>query len=122
VFANWTPTVADAQPRLDEHAEALWKAAVADWNNADRHDAFLKHCSLIGILGPAGRRYRERLEASPSDAIARDMQARILKMATALMGEPAPPPAAPFTRSPYFWMILVGAAVIGTLAAMIFKR
>jgi hypothetical protein len=121
VFANWTPEQAEAVVRLDERGEALWAAVRESWREEERHDAFLKYCSLAGLLAPAGRCYRERLAADPQDALAARMQQRILTMATASFTHPAAPPR-PVTRSVWFWTLLVGCALVGLLGALIFRR
>jgi hypothetical protein len=120
-FALWTAEQEAGVVRLDAEAEALWSAASADWHDAARHDAFLKHCSLAGALAPAGRRYRERLDAQPSDAVAARMQERILTMATASLLHPAAAPT-PVTRQGWFWLVLVIFAVAGLGAALLLKR
>ncbi|MDX2021438.1 MAG: hypothetical protein SF187_14445 [Deltaproteobacteria bacterium] len=122
VFALWKPEEAPQVVALDEAAEALWAKAVADWNNTDAHDAFLKHCSVLGMLSAAGRRYRERLDERPTDEVAQQMQKRVLAMATALLGAPPQKPPAPFTRSGGFWMVLLCALFVGIIAALTFRR
>jgi hypothetical protein len=122
VFARWRPEAAvGVVAPLDEAAEALWGAAVADWANPERHDAFLKHCSLVGQLGAAGRRYRERADASPDDALARKMQDRVLAMATASLVMPARP-RAPVTRARWFWVVMVLGLAIGMFGAFVVRR
>lgn len=122
VFALWKPDEAPKVVSLDEAAEALWAKAVADWANPAAHDAFLKHCSVMGMLSAAGRRYRERLDERPTDDVAQQMQKRVLSMATALLGAPAQKPPAPFTRSAGFWMVLLCALFVGIIAALTFGK
>lgn len=122
VFARWDPRTADVMAELDEQGERLWQDAVQSWQDAAAHDAFLKHCSVAGLLPAAGRRYRERLDAHPADAVADKMQKRVVGMAMALLGAPAQKPPAPFTRSTAFWLILLSALFIGIIGALMFRR
>jgi hypothetical protein len=123
VFSRWTPgpDAPEAAPHLDEEAEALWAAAVASWTDVDRHEVFLKHCSRAGLLGPAGRRYRERVDQQPMDPIAAQMQSRVLAMATAGFIRPAAMPT-PVTRSTWFWAIMVVCGVAAAGAALFLRR
>lgn len=121
-FALWDPASTPRLVPLDDRAEALWKDAVSAWDNPTAHDAFLKHCSMAGLLPAAGRRYREKLDAHPHDLVAAQMQKRVLAMATALLGAPTQKPSAPFTRSAGFWLILLSALFLGIIGALMFKR
>jgi hypothetical protein len=120
VFALWSPDQAADVVRLDEQGEALWAAAQESWRDEDRHAAFLKHCSQSGLLAPAGRRYRERLDADPQDAVAARMQQKILSMATASFVHPSKA-AAPVTRTTWFWALLVACGIVGLLAAFLLR-
>jgi hypothetical protein len=120
-FALWTPVQEAAVARLDEGAEALWSAAVADWQDPGKHDAFLKHCSLTGSLAAAGRRYRQRLDQQPGDGVATRMQERVLAMATAALVRPSVAPA-PVTRQTWFWAVLLVCGVVGTAVALLVRR
>ena len=122
IFALWNPEAAPKPVALDEAAEALWVTATTSWQSSEAHDAFLKHCSVAGMLPAAGRRYRERLDEQPTDEIAQQMQRRLLQMATALMGAPAQKPPDPFTRSGSFWMIVIAALSLGIIAALVFRK
>lgn len=108
--------------QLDPQAEALWRNVEQAWQSVEAHDAFLKHCSLAGLLPAAGRRYRQRLDQDPVDATAQQMQKRVLAMATALLGAPPARPPAPFTRSTGFWVVLLCALFVGVMAALMFGR
>lgn len=119
VYALWRPEAAHtAVTPLDDAAEALWRDAQADWANGARHDAFLKHCSLVGQLGAAGRRYRERADADPGDTLARKMQERVLAMATVALATPAKAPV-PVTRARWFWAVMVAGLVAGMAGALL---
>ena len=122
VFALWKPEQKPQVMPLDPTAEVLWSAAQQEWASTPAHDAFLKHCSVAGLLPAAGRRYRERLDQEPNDPVAVQMQKRVLAMATALLGAPAPKPPAPFTRSTAFWVVLLCSLFVGIVAAMMFRR
>jgi hypothetical protein len=122
VYARWRPDeVVGAVAPLDEAAESLWREALADWANPARHDAFLKHCSLVGQLAAAGRRYRARADADASDALARKMQERVLAMATAALTL-TPRPRAPVTRARWFWVVIVVGLVVGMTGAFLARR
>ncbi len=122
VFALWNPDQAPMVVPLDPHAEALWLSVTQAWDSTAAHDAFLKHCSVAGLLPAAGRRYRERLDENPNDGVAQQMQKRVLAMATALLGVPATKPPAPFTRSIAFWLVLLCSLFVGIVAALMFRK
>ncbi len=42
----------------DPVLEGLWKRVLEDWDNDDRHGAFLNHCQATGQLVEAAVRYR----------------------------------------------------------------
>jgi hypothetical protein len=120
-FDLWRPEETTDVAHLDERGEALWAEAIAGWDDPARHDAFLKHCSLTGLLPLAGRRYRKRLDGDPADTVAARMQERVLTMAAAVFVRPPPAAAAPVTRQPWFWGLLIVVAV-GTVAIAASKR
>lgn len=122
MFALWNPEQTPRLTPLDPKAESLWRAAEAAWQSYDAHDAFLKYCSLGGLLPAAGRHYRVRLDQDPTDVMAQQMQKRVLTMATALLGSPQGRPAAPFTRSTAFWIVLACSLFAGIVAALMFGR
>lgn len=121
VFALWTPEKAAEIVQLDEGAERLWVEVEGAWEDEARHDAFLKHCSLAGMLPAAGRRYRDRLDRDPRDPIASRMQERILAMATVTFVQ-RPPRPVPVTRKNWFWAVLGVFAVLGMLIALTLGR
>ena len=120
VFAFWTPDKAADVVKLDEKAEALWTQARRSWKDESKHDAFLKYCSMAGLLAPAGRCYRLRLDKTPDDEIAIKMQERIVAMATLSFARPSAPPR-PVTRTQWFWMILVIGVIAGVIASFVIK-
>jgi uncharacterized Zn finger protein (UPF0148 family) len=120
-FALWTPVADAPAAELDDQAERLWSTALADWDTLENHEAFVKYCSRAGVLALAGRRYRERLDHQPSDAVAAQMQARILTMATAGYIPPSPVPA-PVTRSLWFWVVVALCGVAGMTIAFFLRR
>jgi hypothetical protein len=126
VFALWNPEAAPPVVRLDPEAEALWTALCAHWEDAARHEAFVKHCSARGLLAAAGRRYRERLETDPRDAVALRMRDRIVAMATAQLQAVAGVGGArrptPVTRSRGFWVVLALSAVAAVVGALLYGR
>jgi hypothetical protein len=115
--------VTPAPTTLDERGEALWAEILRDFPDEARHEAFAKHCAAKGLLGAAGRRYRERLDRDPGDPVAGRMRDRIVGMATAaLAGLTRPVPAAPVTRSRLFWVVIVLFLIAGGMAGMLFAR
>jgi hypothetical protein len=116
-FALWTPEQASEALRLDQTGQALWGEVQAAWDSAEKHDAFLKHCSLAGLLAVAGRCYRQRLDETPGDAVATQMQERVMTMATATFIRPPPMAARAITRNVWFWAIVVLFAVGGVAGA-----
>jgi hypothetical protein len=120
VFAFWTPDKAVDVVKLDEKAEALWTQVRRSWKDESKHDAFLKYCSLAGLLAPAGRCYRLRLDKTPDDEIAIKMQERIVAMATLSFARPSTPPK-PVTRTQWFWMILVIGVIAGVIGSFLIK-
>lgn len=121
VFALWSPQTAQPLAALDGRAEALWGEARQAWEEASRHEAFIKHCSAAGLLGAAGRRYREHLDRTPGDAIATRMQERILAMATVGFTVRSRAPQ-PVTRTRWFWAVVLLFGVTGVLAGVILPR
>jgi hypothetical protein len=124
VFANWSPGVAAPLATLDAAGEQLWADVVANWSDDVRHEAFVKHSSVSGTLGAAGRRYRERLDASPDDQVAARMQERILGLATVgfTVTRSQAPTSAPVTRHTWFWVVLGVCAAGGMIGGLLFGR
>jgi hypothetical protein len=124
IFERWNPAAAEGVVAgLDDRGKALWAAAVGDWGDGQKHAAFVKYCSAAGTLGAAGRHYRARLDAHPKDTIARDMQNRIVAMATVQLPTLAVTTVRePVTRSRWFWGIMFLFAVAGILGGAIFGR
>jgi hypothetical protein len=118
VFSRWSPDKAAQVVKLDERAEMLWSAVRRSWKDEGKHDAFLKYCSMAGLLAPAGRNYRARLDRHPDDAIAAAMQERIVAMATLSFARPTTPPK-PVTRTQWFWIILVVGVIAGVMASFL---
>jgi PilZ domain-containing protein len=118
-FALWTPAQAAEALQLDDKGQVLWAETLGAWLAAEKHDAFLKHCSLLGLLAVAGRCYRQRLDEAPEDAVAIQMQERVMAMATATFIRPPPVAARAITRNVWFWAAIVLFGVGGVaLAAM----
>ena len=121
VFSYWSPEKAAQVVQLDEKATALWNQVRRSWKDESKHDAFLKYCSLTGILAAAGRCYRLRLDKNPTDEVALRMQERIVARATLSFARPTVA-AKPVTRTQWFWMILVVGVIAGTLASFVISR
>jgi len=122
VFDKWTPELAATVVKLDDAGAALWAALQDAWQDEAKHEAFAKHCSAAGVLGAAGRCYRERLDQAPSDAIAVKMQERILSLATVGFTVTRAPPPRLVTREPWFWAVLGVCAIMAAIAGFVLGR
>lgn len=120
VFERWRPDDAPPVSPIDEMTERLWDELAAHWQDESRHEAFLKRCALGGHLGAAGRLYRGWLDGHPDDPIATRMQARIVGMATVTL-TPSTPARPPLSQNRGFWWLLVGAALLGLVASLLFR-
>ncbi|HEY0705338.1 MAG TPA: hypothetical protein VGG33_00985 [Polyangia bacterium] len=119
-FALWKDEAVGAAGGLDATGESLWAELPARWGDQAAHDAFLKHCARAGCLPAAGRAYRAHLDIHPGEAMATQMQSRIVGMATAAL-LPTQATRPPVTRSNWFlWVIAVGA-ILGILAGLFFQ-
>lgn len=116
-FALWTPDKAAAVVQLDPAAQARWDELIAHWSDEPRHDAFLKYCSMAGLLAPAGRAYRNHLTDHPGDPVALRMQERIVAMATVSFSRPTAP-RAPITRNVWFWAVMFLCGLAGVAGAV----
>lgn len=105
--------------QLDETGEALWGAAVAAWDVAAHHDAFVGHAFASHQLVAAAARYRARLAAHPDDEMARQMIARVGFLATQAL-RPSPRPGGPLSRSPFFIAVVAIAALVGALLGLFY--
>jgi hypothetical protein len=121
VFAFWTPEKAAQVVKLDERGEVLWNQVRRSWKDEAKHDAFLKHCSMAGLLAAAGRCYRQRLDRFPEDPLAAAMQERIVAMATLSFARPTAAPK-PVTRTQWFWLILVIGVIAGVMGSFLIKH
>jgi len=107
-FALWSPA-----------GQVHWQQVEANWQDLRRHEEFAKYCLQANLLPAAGRCYRERLDRFPGDAIATKMQKEILaKAALGLMVQKRQP-AAPVTRSKWFWVIILAAMAVAVAAAFV---
>ncbi len=123
VFALWNPEAAPAAAVLDSEGEALWRKVEDEWADPARHDVFVKHCLQHNLLSAAGRLYRARLDKSPGDEIATKMQAEIVAKAslTMAMAQQNRVPSEPFTRSKWFWTIVLTAMALAIGAAFLWR-
>jgi hypothetical protein len=121
VYSYWSPEKAAQVVKLDDKGNALWAQVRHAWKDENKHDAFLKYCSMAGLLAAAGRCYRLRLDKNPNDAIAQAMQERIVTMATLSFARPSVPPK-PVTRTQWFWMILVVGVIAGVIASFVINQ
>jgi len=119
-FALWRPSLADPRGQMTPAAQELWQCVEANWQDTGRHEEFAKYCLQANLLPAAGRCYRDRLDRFPGDAIASKMQAEILAKATlGMMVQKRQATAAPFTRSKWFWVIILVAMAAAIAAAFI---
>lgn len=123
VFALWNPESAPAPAVLDSEGEALWRKVEEQWDDGARHDGFVKHCLQHNQLSAAGRLYRARLDTFPGDTIATKMQAEIVAKAslTMAMAQQNRAPSEPFTRSKWFWTIVLTAMALAIGAAFLWR-
>ncbi len=123
VFALWKPESAARPVELDGEGQDLWRKVEEQWDDSTRHDAFVKHCLQRSLLPAAGRLYRARLDKSPGDPIATRMQADIVAKAslTMAMAQQHRVPAEPFTRSKWFWTVVLTAMALAIAAAFIWR-
>lgn len=96
VFANigvtFHPNVPeDPEPEVDE-ALRLWAAIEEQWEDEERHEAFLGHCVAAGQAELASRKYNERLEASGgTDEDARRRLQKVVAGVQAMLVQSATP-------------------------------
>jgi hypothetical protein len=122
VFALWKPESCSPIANLDDAGEGLWQDLQDHWDDADKHQAFLKHCLQAGTLAAAGRRYRDRLDAHPSDALAAQMQGQILAKATLGLEIYKTPPRQAVTRSKWFWVVVMTAMALGIAGGLFWRH
>jgi hypothetical protein len=110
-----------AIPPLDDTATTLFTACEAAWEDDQRHDKFVKYCSVAGLLAPAARQYRRYLDQHPDDPIAARMQQRIVNMASLLLSTQRQA-REPVTRSRGFLLAVGLAALAGIIGAILYGR
>jgi hypothetical protein len=122
VFALWKEDPSFVQAKLGDRGEELWKNLAENWSNTAEHEEFLKHCLQQGSLAAAGRLYRERLDADPTDIVAVEMQKQVLAKATLNLSIHRTQPREPMTRSRWFWAILLAAMALGIAGGLFWRR
>lgn len=122
VFALWSSDSAGPELVLPPEGETLWAAVLKDWDDDRGHDAFVKYCSAAGLLVVAGRRYRERLDTRPGDAMAARVQQRVVNMATAALQVRTTVVRQPVTRSRGFWIAIIICVIGGAVAGLVSTR
>lgn len=80
--------------------DEAWAALRARWSDEEAHRAFLARFPELESLAEAGRRYREVLDRSPEDPMARRFRDEILRRATVLAMAQLPRTKPPRTVSP----------------------
>ena len=122
MFALWKDENGAPMVPLDSHGNELWQAVQEHWSDASRHEELLKHCLQTGTLAAAGRLYRERLDESPKDAVAAQMQAQILAKATLTLSINKSQPRQAVTRSRWFWAVVLLAMALGITFGLFWRR
>jgi hypothetical protein len=119
-FALWRPSQANLRAVMPPIGEELWWLVEASWQDQGRHEAFIKYCLQSNLLPAAGRCYREHLDRFPGDAIATKMQAEILtKASLGMMVQQRQAAPSPFTRSKWFWAIMLAAMAAAIATAFV---
>jgi hypothetical protein len=119
-FALWRPSKANLRAIMTPAGEDLWKKVETNWQDKSLHDEFVKFCLQSNQLPSAGRCYRDRLDRFPGDATASKMQAEILAKATlGMIVQKRQAASAPFTRSKWFWVIILVAIAAALGAAFL---
>ena len=122
LFALWQSGEVTEVAGLDQAGEALWDRVEEDFADSARHEALLKHCVRTGLLAAAGRRYRNRLDRNPKDALAAEMQAQVLARATLGLSLARRTPKTALTRSRGFWTMVSAALALGIAAGLYWRR
>jgi hypothetical protein len=122
VFALWSPDSVPSSTVLDQRGISLWEGIQANWGDSARHEEFLRHCLQTDKLAAAGRLYRERLDATPNDVIAAQMQKEILSKATLGLSLHKTPPREPITRTKWFWTVVLTAMALGIAGGLFWRR
>jgi hypothetical protein len=120
-FALWNAEAGVPLANLDPKGEELWAKVEANWSDSALHEDFLKHCLQAGMLAPAGRLYRQRLDDHPNDAIAAHMQGQVLAKATLGLSINKTVPREPVTRNRWFWVIVLTAMALGIAAGLTWR-
>lgn len=122
VFALWKEESSNPLVPLDSRGNQLWQEVQDRWNASALHEEFLTHCLQTGTLAAAGRRYRERLDENPKDAVAAQMQAQILAKATLTLSISKSQPREAVTRSRWFWAVILTAMALGIAGGLFWRR
>jgi hypothetical protein len=119
-FALWRPSQANLRALMTPAGEELWQRVEANWQDTGLHEEFAKYCLQSNLLPAAGRCYRDRLDRFPGDPIAGKMQAEILaKASLGMIVLKRQPTAVPFTRSKWFWVIILIAMAAAIASAFV---
>jgi hypothetical protein len=122
VFALWKPDESLQIASLDGAGEEIWQDLQEHWDDSGKHQAFLKHCLQTGTLAAAGRRYRDRLDANPRDAMAAQMQGQILSKAALGLEICKTTPRQAVTRSKWFWVMVLTAMALGIAGGLFWRQ
>jgi hypothetical protein len=112
----------DAAPASDEEA---WTEVLAAWSDGAMHRRYLARFPSLEALAIPGGRYRAVLAERPGDAMAVEMQAEIVKKATALglaaLPRSRPPFRLPFELRPG-WTLLAFAVFVIVAGLLMWMR
>jgi len=121
-FSRWKAEDGPTRASLDDRGTDLWKLVRQNWSDTARHEEFLKHCLKTGSLAAAGRLYRERLDEDPKDAVAAEMQGRILAKATLSLALHKTEAPVAVTRNRWFWLVVLTAMALGIVGGLFWRH
>jgi len=122
VFALWKSEQDAGFAALDSRAAELLQQVKDHWADTAKHEEFLKHCLQSGQLAAAGRFYRDRLDETPGDVVAVEMQAQVLAKATLNLTVHASTPRESIVRSGRFWLVVLTAMALGIAGGLYWHR
>lgn len=103
------------RPEGSSWLDGEWTSLESRWDDPDAHRRLLDRAAALDDLAALGRRYKERLDAHPGDAMAARARDELLKRATArLLVAPSRPAASRVSGK----NVLVAAALL-TLAGLL---
>ncbi len=73
------------QANVDIELLQNWQELVTDYENKDKHEKFLQRAMAKKRLPFASQQYRKLLEVNPEDIMAKEMQEKIINLATVVI-------------------------------------